>query len=268
MLDSKKAVIGVTVIVLFAVLAICADFVAPYGVETMTGDIFAPPGAKHWFGTDDLGRDLFSRVICGAKYSIVLGLGATLIGAVSGVAIGSVSGYYGGPADEFIMRCIDVIQSIPGVLFNMALAVAFGGGFFNTMLALGVAQIAGTARLMRSSILNVRKMEYIDAASSINCGDWRKITRHIIPNAFSPILVRATMSVGTVIMSAAGLSFLGLGLPVDSPEWGALLSSGRDFIKKYPQMMLFPGLFLLVFVLAVNMTGDSLRDALDPKLKR
>ncbi|MBS6646978.1 MAG: ABC transporter permease [Clostridiaceae bacterium] len=268
LLDNKKAVIGLIVIACFIVLAIIADFIVPYSMNEMTSDILVKPNARHLFGTDDLGRDLFSRVICGTKYSIVLGVGATLIGAVAGTAIGSVSGYYGGIIDETIMRLTDVIQSIPGVLFNMALAVAFGGGFFNTMVALGVAQIAGTARLMRSSILNVRKMEYIDAASSVNCNDFRKILKHIIPNALSPILVRSTMSVGTVIMSAAGLSFLGLGLPVGSPEWGALLSSGRDYIKNYPHMTLIPGIFLLVFVLAINLTGDSLRDALDPKLKK
>lgn len=268
LMRNRSAVIGLIILVIYIFAAIFANVIAPYGYEIMTGEYLANPSAAHIFGTDNLSRDLFSRVVYGSRYSLFLGIGATCIGVVFGILLGCIAGYYGGVVDEVFMRIADVIQSIPSVLLNMALSVTFGSGLFNTMLALGFSSIAGVARLQRASILSIRKMEYIDAASSTNCNTTRITLKHIIPNSFSSILVFATMEIGHVIMSAAGLSFLGLGIQPPTPEWGALISDGRSFMKNAPYLCICPGLVLLFFVLAINLFGDGLRDALDPKLKK
>ena len=265
---SKINIVCLVIVLLFVLAAILAPVIAPYGYSDMVAKSLQPPSAEHWFGTDDFGRDYFSRVVYGARYSIGLGFSATLVSFVFGSLVGSIAGYYGGKIDEAFMRFCDVIQSIPGVLLNMALCVAFGTGVFNTILALGIGGIAGSARLMRSSFLKLRKAEYIDAARAIDCSDGRIIMKHMIPNAFAPVLVQTTMRVGSVIMSAAGLSFLGLGVQAPTPEWGALLSGGRTFIRKAGWLCIFPGICILIFVLALNLLGDGLRDALDPKLKK
>lgn len=265
---SKINILCLVIVLLFILAAILAPVIAPYGYSDMVAKSLQPPSAEHWFGTDDFGRDYFSRVVYGARYSIGLGFSATLVSFIFGSLLGSIAGYYGGKIDEAFMRFCDVIQSIPGVLLNMALCVAFGTGVFNTILALGIGGIAGSARLMRSSFLKLRKAEYIDAARAIDCSDGRIIMKHMIPNAFAPVLVQTTMRVGSVIMSAAGLSFLGLGVQAPTPEWGALLSGGRTFIRRAGWLCIFPGICILIFVLALNLLGDGLRDALDPKLKK
>ena len=268
LMDSHSAKIGMIILVLYILIAVFAGVIAPYRYDFMTADYLQKPSAAHLFGTDQLGRDLFSRTLYGARYSLLLGIGSMLIGVVAGMIFGCLAGYYGGLLDEVLMRIVDVIQSVPPVLLNMALSVAFGSGLFNTMLALGFSVVASVARLQRSSILSVRKMEYIAAASSINCSDPRIAAKHIIPNSFSPILVFASMEVGHSIMAAAGLSFLGLGVQPPMPEWGALLADGRAYITTAPYLCLMPGIVLIVFVLAINLFGDGLRDAMDPKLKK
>ena len=268
LMDSHSAKIGMIILVLYILIAVFAGVIAPYRYDFMTADYLQKPSAAHLFGTDQLGRDLFSRTLYGARYSLLLGIGSMLIGVVAGMIFGCLAGYYGGLLDEVLMRIVDVIQSVPPVLLNMALSVAFGSGLFNTMLALGFSVVASVARLQRSSILSVRKMEYIAAASSINCSDPRIAAKHISPNSFSPILVFASMEVGHSIMAAAGLSFLGLGVQPPMPEWGALLADGRAYITTAPYLCLMPGIVLIVFVLAINLFGDGLRDAMDPKLKK
>ncbi|MGM9522581.1 MAG: ABC transporter permease [Oscillospiraceae bacterium] len=268
LVDRKASIVGIIVILLFILVAIFADVIAPYDYAEMTDAYGEGPSLQHLMGTDSLGRDLFSRVVYGTRYSLLLGAGGTLVCLIGGIFFGALAGFYGGIFDEILMRVADVIQSVPGVLLNMAVSVAFGSGLVNTMIALGVCNIAGVARLQRSAILSVRKMEYLDAAVSINCSDFRQIVKHILPNSFSPILVYATMEIGNIIMSAAGLSFLGLGVQPPTPEWGALLSAGRDFIKNAPYLTICPGVVLIIFVLAVNLVGDGLRDALDPKMKK
>lgn len=265
---SKVNIICLVIVLLFIFVAVFASAIAPHGYADMVAKSLMAPSAKYWLGTDEFGRDYLSRVIYGARYSMGLGFSATIVSLVFGAIFGSIAGFYGGKIDEAFMRFCDVIQSIPGVLLNMALCVAFGTGVVNTILALGIGGIAGSARLMRSSFLQLRKAEYIDAARVIGCTDDRIILRHMIPNAFAPVLVQTTMRVGSVIMSAAGLSFLGLGVQAPTPEWGALLSGGRTFIRKAPWLCIFPGLCILIFVLALNLLGDGLRDALDPKLKK
>lgn len=269
LMSDPKAVFGLVILLIFVLIAIFSDQIAPYHPSTMSAEIFAKPFTPgHIYGTDNMGRDLFSRVIVGTKYSITLGIGATLFSMVCGIVLGSIAGFAGGFYDELLMRLLDVIQSVPGVLLNMALATAFGTGYFNLICAMGVGGIASMTRLERSCILSVRKQEYIDAASATNCSFFRILTKYVIPNAFAPTLVAATMRIGGTIMAAAGLSFLGCGMPLSTPEWGALLSSGRDFIKNAPYLCIFPGLMLVIFVIAINLFGDGLRDALDPKMKK
>ena len=265
---SKVNIICLIIVLLFILVAVFAPVIAPHGYADMVAKSLMAPNSDYWLGTDDFGRDYLSRVIYGARYSMGLGFSATIVSLIFGAIFGSIAGFYGGRIDEAFMRFCDIIQSIPGVLLNMALCVAFGTGVVNTILALGIGGVAGSARLMRSSFLQLRKAEYIDAARVIGCSDNRIILRHMIPNAFAPVLVQTTMRVGSVIMSAAGLSFLGLGVQAPTPEWGALLSGGRTFIRKAPWLCIFPGLCILIFVLALNLLGDGLRDALDPKLKK
>lgn len=266
---NKLAMFGLIVLVAVVLLAILAPYIIPYDYTMMNPmEAFASPCAKHLFGTDNLGRDIFSRILYGARYSLLLAFLSVAVSLLFGVVVGAVAGYFGGWVDQTIMRVTDVIQAIPGMLLNMALVCAFGTGFFNTILALGVSGIANNARMMRASILKVRKMEYLDAAASINCSSARIIRKHVLPNAFAPLIVSSTMSIGSVILNAAGLSYLGLGVQPPTPEWGAMLSAGRDYIMKYPLLTIIPGVCIILVVLAANLLGDGLRDALDPKLKK
>jgi peptide/nickel transport system permease protein len=266
---NRGAVIGGVIFLLLVIIALIASYIMPYGYDTV--DIkskFLTPSAAHPFGTDHLGRDVFSRILYGAKYSISIGIGSIIVSSGLGIIFGSIAGFFGNVMDEVIMRLCDVIQSIPGMILNIALACMLGPGVFNTIIALGLGGISGTARLTRSSILKVRKMEYLDAAVSINCTNARIIIKHVLPNSFAPLLVQATMGVGAKILDAAALSFIGIGVQPPLPEWGAMLAAGRNFIRDYPHLTLFPGLCIMAVVLALNLLGDGLRDALDPKLKK
>lgn len=266
---NKGAVIGGILFLAILIIAILAPILAPYDYMTMNlKERCMSPGAAHWFGTDHMGRDILSRILFGARYSLLIGIGSVVLSAIGGVFFGSISGYVGGWVDNLIMRICDVIQSVPGLILNIALACVLGPGVFNTILALGVEGIAGTARLMRSSILNIRKMEYLDAARVANGSSGLIIFRHVLPNTFAPILVQATMGVGGRIIMAASMSYIGIGVQPPTPEWGAMLSDSRDFIMGYPYMCLIPGICIMLVVLSLNLLGDGLRDALDPKLKK
>jgi peptide/nickel transport system permease protein len=266
---NRGAMFGGIIFILLVIIAVIAPFVMPYGYETLdVKNKFLAPCPAHPFGTDQLGRDVFSRILYGTKYSIAIGIGSIILSSGLGIVFGAIAGFFGKILDEIIMRLCDVIQSIPGMILNIALACMLGPGVFNTIIALGLGGISGTARLTRASILNVRKMEYIDAALSINCGNTRIIMKHVLPNAFAPLIVQATMGVGARILAAAALSFIGIGVKPPLPEWGAMLAAGRNYIKEYPYLTLIPGLCIMVIVLALNLLGDGLRDALDPKLKK
>ena len=266
---NKGAVLGGILFLLVLIVALLAPVLSPFGyAEVNLQERLVSPCAEHLFGTDQMGRDILSRILYGARYSLLIGIGSVLFSAVFGVIIGSISGFYGGWIDNLIMRICDIIQSVPGLILNIALACVLGPGVFNVIFAMGFEGIAGTARLMRSSILNIRKMEYLDAASLTNCSNFRIIVKHILPNTFAPILVQATMGVGARIIMAASMSYVGIGIQPPTPEWGAMLSDSRDFIMKYPYMCLIPGICIMVVVLAMNLLGDGLRDALDPKLKK
>ena len=266
---NPMAVISFFVTVFLVLIAIFAPLIAPYPYDKQ--DLMhtrAAPSAQHLFGTDELGRDVFSRVIWGSRFSLSIGILAVLLGTVVGLFLGAIAGYFGGLADDIIMRIMDILQSIPGILLAITISVVLGPGFFNTLLALSIGGIAMGCRLTRASILNIRTQEYLEAATSINASTLRIITRHVLPNSFSPLLVSSTMSIGNVIMAAAMLSFIGLGIQPPTPEWGSMIAGGRNLIRTTPWMVTFPGIFIMLTVLALNLFGDGLRDALDPKLKK
>lgn len=265
---NNTAMLGLCILLVEIILVILAPVIAPYDYTAM--DIVAAqqgPSAAHWFGTDELGRDIFSRVLYGGRYSISMGVLAVMISTTVGMTIGAVAGYFGGKVDNILMRLLDVIQSLPAMLLSIVLSAVLGPGYFNTILALSVNGMPASARMLRAQMMKVRGNEYIEAAQSINCSKFRIIVRHMIPNSFSPNIVQATMAIAHMIVMAASLSFIGLGVQPPTPEWGAMLTGARQFIRQCPHMVIFPGLAIAVTVLAVNLMGDGLRDALDPKLK-
>ncbi|WP_417092090.1 ABC transporter permease [Marvinbryantia sp.] len=265
---NKLAMLGLIIFIIEVVLAILAPYIAPYKYDAMDmTQMFALPSAQHFFGCDDMGRDIFSRILYGAKYSISIGILAILLATVIGMFIGAVAGYFGGWVDNLIMRLLDVIQAIPGMLMMIVISAVLGPGYINTIIAMAFGSIPGMARMLRAQMLKERGNEYIEASTSINCSTPRIIISHLIPNCMSPIIVQATMGVAQTITLAAGLSFIGLGIQPPIPEWGAMLSSARQFIRMYPHLVIFPGFAIAVTVLALNLLGDGLRDALDPKLK-
>lgn len=262
------AVAGFIVAVFLVIIAIFAPLIAPYPYDKQ--DLVhsrEAPSREHLFGTDELGRDVFSRIIWGSRFSLSIGVLAVLVGTSIGVLIGALAGYFGNLVDDSLMRLIDILQSIPGILLAIAISVVLGPGFFNSVLALSVGCIPMACRLTRAAVLKVRNEEYIEAAISINASTPRIIFRHVLPNSFAPVLVSATMMIGGIIMAAAMLSFIGLGVQPPIPEWGSMIAGGRNLIRSSPWMVTFPGIFIMLSVLAFNMFGDGLRDALDPKLK-
>ena len=266
---NKMAMIGLVILLIEVLIAIFATQIAPYGYQEIDPTALRQaPSAKHWFGTDEIGRDIFSRVVVGTRYSLSMGIIATAISSVIGIVIGAVAGFAGGWTDNIIMRALDVIQSLPGMLLTIVMSAVLGSGYFNTILALSVGAIPGQARMLRANMLKQRKAEYIEAAYSINCSPAKIIFTHLVPNSISANIVGMTMGVAHTIIQAASLSFIGLGVQPPTPDWGAMLSGARAFIRKSPHMVIFPGLAIAVTVLAVNMLGDGIRDALDPKLKK
>ena len=265
---NKVAMLGLVIMLLLIAMALLSPWIAPYNyAKTSKADRYASPSWQHLFGCDAMGRDILSRIMYGARASLWLGLMSTLVATVIGVLLGSLVGYYGGKVDNIVMRILDIIQAIPGMLLSIAISAALGSGIGNTILALSIGGVPMTVRLLRGSILTVRKQEYIEAAEKINCSKWRVITSHILPNSIAPVIVSVTMGIGNTILQAASLSYIGLGVQPPTPEWGAMLSEGKSMITKYPHMCIFPGLAIMLVVLCLNMLGDGLRDAMDPKLK-
>lgn len=265
---NKAAMLGLVIFLVGVLIAVFAPLIMTHDYAAM--DVAARlqgPSAEHFFGTDELGRDLFSRVIYGSRYSLAIGVCAILLAAVIRVILGVIAGYFGGWVDNLIMRFLDVIQSIPALLLVIVIAAVLGTGFAMTVLALSVSYIPAIARLLRASILEVREQEYIEAAHSINCSKLQIIIQHILPNSFAPVIVNLTMGVAGCITASATLSFIGLGVRPPEPEWGALLTGGREFMRTCPYMVIFPGIAIMITVLALNLFGDGLRDAMDPKLR-
>ena len=265
---NKIAVISLFVILVIVLIAIFAPLLAPYPYELQnTRQTLESPSKEYLLGTDRLGRDVLSRLIYGARQSLQLGLLAVAISAIIGIFIGAIAGYYGGWTDNLLMRFLDIYQSIPMFLLCVTLAAVLGPSLRNAIIAIGVSMVPGFARLMRASILTVREMEYIEAAKSINCGSAKIIYKHILPNSIAPIIVSITMNVGNCVLAGAGLSFIGLGVQPPIPEWGAMISDARNYMRAHGALALYPGLCIMITVLAFNLLGDGLRDALDPRLK-
>jgi ABC-type dipeptide/oligopeptide/nickel transport system permease subunit len=265
---NRLAMLGLFITVFFVAVALLAPLLAPY--DPLTQNIIRsaePPSADSLLGRDELGRDILSRLIYGSRISLTVGLIAVGIGAGIGVPLGAISGYYGGTADLVIQRVIDIMLAFPAMLLAIVLVSTLGVNLQNAMIAIGVVSIPTYARLVRGTTLVLRDIEYVQAARAVGLSDMAIISRHIIPNQLSPIIVQSTLQVATAILWAAGLSFLGLGAQAPTPEWGAMLANGRTFIRQAPHVVTFPGLAIMTTVLGLNLLGDGLRDALDPRLK-
>ncbi|MGG1658228.1 nickel transporter permease [Brevibacillus sp. NRS-1366] len=266
---NKLAMVGGCIVVFYIAIALLAPLISPHDpYEIDLVNKLKPPSAEHWMGTDDKGRDVMSRLLYGTRLSMSVGFVSVFIGAFFGIILGLLSGYYGKWVDTIISRVIDVLLAFPGILLSLAIVSALGPSLFNVMVAVGVFSIPVFARIVRGSTLTVKKLEYIDAIRSLGANDFTIIFKHIFPNILSPIIVQATMRLATAILSAAGLSFLGLGAQPPLPEWGAMLSNGRDFLFTAPYLAMFPGLAIATLVLGFNIFGDGLRDALDPRMKQ
>ncbi len=266
---NKTAMMGLLIFAIIVLSCLFANFICPEGYDAQ--DIVnkrIPFGTKgHFWGTDELGRSMLARILYGGRYSILIGIVSTIISAVLGIVIGAVSGYYGGTIDNLIMRFLDIFNAIPSILLAIAISTTMGTGLFNAMLSVGVAAIPRFARTVRGPILAVKEQEYVEAAHSIDASTVRIIFCHVLPNVLSPIIVEITMGIGNAVLIAASLSFLGLGVQPPVPEWGSLISEARQFIRQSPYLVAMPGIALGALVLSINLLGDGLRDALDPRLK-
>lgn len=266
----KMAMLGLGILIVLILLAVFANQIADYdevAIKQNTSVRLQGPSKDHWLGTDDLGRDIFARLIHGARISLMVGIVAVGIAVIIGGTLGAVAGFYGGRVDNIIMRAMDVFLAIPSILLAIAIVSALGGSLMNLMIAIGISSIPQYARIIRASVLMVKDQEFIEAARAVGAKDSRIIIKHIIPNALAPVIVQGTLGVASAILSTAGLSFIGLGVPKPQPEWGAMLADGRSFLRQAPHITTFPGLAIMITILALNLLGDGLRDALDPRLK-
>ncbi len=267
---NKASLAGLVILSILILIALLATWIMPYSYTKMDmGSRFASPSFQHLFGCDELGRDILSRLIYGARYSLILGLGSVGLSVIFGLVLGSAAGFFGGIVDSIIMRFLDIFSSIPGMLMAVVISAVLGSGFGNCILAISVSTMPQYVRLLRAQIMSIRNMEYLEASATLqNCSKLRIIVKHVLPNSLSSMIVTATMGVASSILMAAGLSYVGLGVQPPNPEWGAMLSGARSYLRDYPHMVIFPGIVLAVTVLSLNMLGDGLRDALDPKLKK
>lgn len=266
--QNPLALAGVIVICAMIVLSLISPYILKYDYSTIDmTSAYATPSLEHPFGCDDLGRDILARILYGARYTLSVGVLSVLISASVGVALGAIAGFFGGVTDQIIMRLLDIMAAFPQLLLAIAVSAVLGTGFDKCIYALGISGIPRFARMMRANILTVRNQEFVEAATSITCSKARIIIKHVIPNAIAPLIVEISMSIAAAGLAASSLSFIGLGVTPPTPEWGAMLSSARNFIRRSPHMIMFPGLFIMLSVLSFNLIGDAIRDALDPKLK-
>lgn len=264
----KPAMIGLVILLGYTVLAVFAPWISPHDpVQQSLIQSLETPSREFWFGTDHLGRDVFTRIIYGTRISMLIGVAAVTFGMVIGIPLGVVSGYYGGWVDMIVQRIADIMFSFPSILLALALVAVLGVGVRNVIVAVGVAMIPIFIRLVRGQVLGVREEIYVEAARAIGGGDLRILAKHVLANSWAPIIVQATISLGITILVAAGLGFLGLGVQAPTPEWGSMLGEGRRYIYSHPHMTTYPGLAIFLAVLAFNLMGDGLRDALDPRLR-
>lgn len=266
---NRMAMFGLCVLVLLVFLAIFANVVAPYGYDEQNySQMLELPSWQHIMGTDNYGRDIFSRIVYGTRISLLIGFISLAISTVVGSILGACAGYFGGASDTIIMRGSDILMAIPRTVLAIAIATTLGPGLVNAMIAVAIGTIPSFTRVVRASTLTVKDQEYVEAARAIGASNFHIIKKYIFPNVLAPIIVQATLGVGTAILLAASLSFLGIGISPPTPEWGSMLSAARSYMRDYWHMVLFPGLAIMITVLALNLFGDGLRDALDPKLKK
>lgn len=264
----KLSLIGFIIIILFILTAIFANWLAPYDPFVMAPpDQLQQPSIHHLLGTDTLGRDTLSRLIYGARTSLIIGLGAVAIGVIVGQSMGLIASYFGGVVSAVIMRFVDALMAVPGIMSALVISAILGGGVKNVVIALGVSVLAGHCRLMCSQALSVKQNDYVAAGRSMGASDARLIFRHILPNSFPPLLVLITMDLGVVIISEAGLSFLGMGVTPPTPAWGSMVNDGYRYLLTLPVLSFAPGLACMLVVFGFSMAGDGLRDALDPRLR-
>lgn len=266
--QNNAAMVGLGIISILIISALFAPWIAPYHFDDQ--DLMRTllsPSREHLMGTDNFGRDIFSRIVYGSRISLQVGFIAVGISLITGGFLGAVAGYYGGRLDNVVMRGVDVLLAIPPILLAISIVASLGHGLRNVMIAVGIATIPTYARIVRASVITIKDQEFIEAARAIGANDFRIIGRHIMPNAMAPIIVQGTLGVANAILAAAGLSFIGLGIQPPTPEWGAMLSQGRQFIRDYWHMTTFPGLAIMTTIFGLNLLGDGLRDALDPRLK-
>ena len=267
---NKAALLGLIYMVVLLFAAVFADKLFDYDTIVIRNNIserLIPPCAAHWFGTDDLGRDIFARVVHGARLSLTISFSAVALALVVGGIIGLFAAYYGGFVDELLMRLTDIFIAVPTTLMCIILVAALGSSSLNLILALGLASMPTFARVVRSAVLTVRDEEYITSARALGARDNEIVTKHVLPNCMGPILVQTTLRIASAIYNTSALSFLGLGIAQPAPEWGGMLSAGRNYIRTASYISLIPGLAIMLTVLALNLMGDGIRDAIDPKLK-
>lgn len=266
---NKAAVVSLCVVLLIVLCAIFADQLTPYDFDAQNpAERLQMPSLAHLMGTDNFGRDMLTRILRGGRVSLLVALMTVCISTVVSMIIGSVAGYFGGIVDSVIMRVADIFISIPGLVLSMCLSAALGNGLFNTALAISVSSIWPMTRQLRASIMTIKGSEYLEASKAFGAQDWYVIFHHVIPHAFAPMIVQIAMTMGNAITQIATLSFLGLGVQPPTPEWGNMLAAGKEFITSFWPMMFWPGLMVGICLLAFNMIGDGLRDALDPRMKR
>lgn len=266
--SDNLARLGGGIIIAFVFLAVFANYIAPYNPYALNlGEILAPPSSAHLLGTDQLGRDVLSRIIYGTRISLEVGIAVVAISLSVGTIVGAISGYYGGKVDLGVMRVADVFLAFPGLILAIGLMAVLGQGVGNVIISLSIVAWPGYARVIRSQVLSLKELEFVEAARLMNASSLRIIFKHIVPNAISPIIVLGTIGIGFAIVAEAGLSFLGLGVGPNIPSWGSIISDGRTYFILDPYLMIFPGIFLALAVFGFNQLGDSLRDALDPSLR-
>lgn len=265
---NKRAMFGLIFILLLVFIAIFADVIAPYGMrEQNLSNALQAPNAEHWLGTDDLGRDVLSRIIYGTRVSLTVGSSAVIVSLIIGAILGVLAGYYQGWLDTLIMRICDVLLSIPSILLAIAIVASFGSSMQNMIMAIGISGIPIFARIIRASVMAEKEKEYIEASKALGATDLRIIFRNILPNIMSPVIVQSSMGIASAILSAVGLGFIGLGLEASIAEWGTMLSAGRGYIRTHYYLTFYPGLMIVLTVLAFNLLGDGVRDAIDPKTR-
>ena len=267
---NKTAVLGLIIVIALALIALLSPVFYDYDTQIIKTNYSAAlqgPSAEHWFGTDEMGRDIFNRVMYGSTTSLSIGLVTVIVALTGGLLLGATAGYYGGKVDMIIMRIMDIFLAVPGTLLAICIVASLGNSIMNLVIAQAVSSIPSFSRVVRGAVITARDAEYVEAARAIGAKDARIIFKDVLPNSLAPIIVQTTLQVASVILSIAGLSFIGLGIPAPRPEWGAMLSGSRAYIRDYSYMCLFPGLAIMTTILSLNLLGDGLRDALDPRLR-